>query len=130
MLLYVYYAIKLIHLLLIMFIIITPFTDSTYFNLMICATLPFIIIHWIMNDNTCCLTIMENYMRQRLYGKSKKKECLTYKLISPIYDFKKNNKRYSQVIYIIAILLLIMSITKLVRKIRNKELTSIYDITI
>ena len=85
------FLISILHLIIILFIIITPFTDSNYLLLIHIIIIPFIVIHWILNDNTCCLTTTENFIRQISYdSKIDEKDSFSYKLISPVYDFNKN----------------------------------------
>ena len=57
--------ITVLHLLVIIFIICTPFTDSNYLLLMHTIIIPFIIMHWYLNNNTCSLTVAEQYLRQK-----------------------------------------------------------------
>lgn len=57
--------ITVLHLIIVLFIIITPFTNSNYLLLLYVITVPFIILHWVMNNNTCSLTVAEKYIRQK-----------------------------------------------------------------
>jgi hypothetical protein len=88
------YLVKLIHILVILFIVITPFIGNNYLLLIHFIVTPFIILHWLLNDNTCCLTIME-----KVLAKDKNYKGILSKIIEPVYDFKKNNESYSILIY-------------------------------
>lgn len=123
--------ITFIHILIILFIVIVPFTNSNYFLLLHAVVVPFIIIHWILNDNTCVLTVLEKNIRENLYGViPKQDECFTCQLIEPIYDFKKNYESMSTAIYIITITLWAVSVYKLYAKWKCGEIKSFSDLFI
>ena len=83
--------IVLLHLLFVLFVVITPFIGNNYFLLMHSIVIPFVMAHWYLNDNTCFLTVMETSFRYKLYGKiPDPNNCFSYRLIAPIYDFRKN----------------------------------------
>jgi len=81
--------VTLLHTLFVIFVVITPFTNSTYLLFLHFVVIPFIIIHWLLNNNTCALTLMEKKLRKELYKIEDDNECFTCKLIEPVYDFKK-----------------------------------------
>lgn len=116
--------ITLLHILFIIFVVGAPFTNMNYFIFMHALLVPFMVLHWFCNDNTCVLTVVEKYLRKRIQkDKYKEEDCITCKLINPIYDFKKNNKKHTRLIYSICFLVWIISATKLWLKIKNKEIT-------
>lgn len=92
--------VKLIHFLLILFVIAVPFWGTNYLLIIHFIIVPFIMLHWIVNDNTCCLTVLE-----KLLSKDKNYKGVLAQIIEPVYDFKKDYQHYSTLIYIIAILL-------------------------
>lgn len=121
--------ITLIHILVILFIVIVPFTNSTYLLLLNAIIVPFIMLHWVLNDNTCVLTLIEKNIRERLYGiKPKKEECFTCNLIEPIYDFKNNHNSMSTAIYVITFALWALSVYKLYAKWKCGEIKSVSDL--
>lgn len=121
--------ITLLHIFFILFVIITPFTKSNYFMLLHIILVPFMMLHWIFNNNTCVLTIIERYIRKKVYGDEDMKEnCFTCKLIEPVYDFNKNYKSFSQIIYLITIGLWILSAGKLYCKYKSGEITNYQDL--
>ena len=100
----VLYLINLIHIITIAFILIVPFTNSMLLLLIYFITIPFIMLHWIVNDDTCALTTIEHYLRIKINGGYVPKEhCISYKLFSPIYNFTKGKS--SLPIWVISILL-------------------------
>lgn len=121
--------ITFIHILIILFIVIVPFTNSNYFLLLHAIVVPFIMIHWILNDNTCVLTLLEKNIREQLYGIAPKKdECFTCNLIEPIYDFKSNYESMSAAIYIITLVLWGISVYKLYSKWKCGEIKTFTDL--
>lgn len=123
------WLITLLHILFILFVVIIPFTNSNYLLLLHAVTVPFMMFHWIINDNTCALTLAEHYVRKKLYGtKSKKEETFMAGLIEPIYDFKENHKNFSDIIYVITIILWLISTSKLYFKYRSGEISSFHDL--
>ena len=121
--------ITVLHLLVIIFIICTPFTDSNYLLLMHTIIIPFIIMHWYLNNNTCSLTVAEQYLRQKTTGKPvNNDECFTYKFIAPIYDFNKNHEDFSFFTYIAIIGLWLVSLSKLILKYNNGKIQNFQDL--
>lgn len=120
-----------IHLSVMLFIIVTPFIDSNYFLLMHCIIVPFIMLHWFLNDNTCILSIMEKKIREHITGKKiNKDDCFTSRIINPIYDFKANNEDWAHVLYIVTTGLWLISTSKLYFKYKTGEIRTIYDFKI
>jgi len=105
--------ITVLHLMFIMFVVITPFTNSNYLLLLHAIIIPFIILHWLCNNNTCCLTMVERSIRKKIYGSSQDDHCITCKLVEPVYDFKNNYNGFSNLIYILTISLWAVSAGKL-----------------
>lgn len=122
--------ITLLHILLVIFVVVVPFTSSNYFLLLHAIFIPFLILHWVCNDNTCVLTIIERNLRKQIYGKVDEEDCITCRLIEPVYDFRKNYATFTIIIYVITILLWLVSSGKLVFKYRSGNIKSITDLFI
>jgi len=122
-------AITLIHVIFVLFVVGTPFIGSNYFLLLHAIFVPFMMIHWLCNDNTCCLTIVERNLRKHMSGKKKynDEDCITCKIIEPVYDFRKNYKTFSKIIYAITITLWLISLTRLYMKYKSGEIASFTD---
>ncbi len=117
---FVLYLIVIFHFLFICFTVFVPFCNNNYLLFMHAIIIPFIILHWVLNDNTCALSQIESHIRKKL-NKSNYDidDCFTCKIINPIYDFKKNNEDSSPFIYGITILLWTISTYKLYSNYRN-----------
>lgn len=121
--------ITLSHILLVLFVVLTPFIGSNYFLLLHAIFVPFMMIHWICNDNTCILTVIEKKIRKSIHGdKYKQDDCITCKLIEPVYDFRKNYKTFSVIIYSLTTLLWVISAGKLYCKYKSGQIKSIVDL--
>jgi hypothetical protein len=121
--------INIIHLLVILFVFIAPFTNSTILLLLHAIIIPFIMLHWILNNDTCAITEIEKIMRKKINGGKEvnQNDCFSYKIISPIYNFLSNNPNYSKLSWFITILLWSISIYKLqYHKEQIKEIINIY----
>jgi hypothetical protein len=120
--------ITLIHVLFVLFVVVTPFTNSNYFLFIHAIFIPFLIIHWIFNDNTCILTIIERKIRKEIYGKSDDDDCITCRLIEPVYDFRKNYKTFTILIYVVTILLWSLSLGKLIGRYNSGSIKNYKDL--
>lgn len=120
----------LIHILFILFIILAPFTNSTYLLFLHAIICPFIMIHWLLNDNTCALTLLERYVRQQINNgvPVKDEECFTCRIIDPVYKFTNNFADHSTVAYFVVTVLWLISLFKLYSKYMNGEITSFTDL--
>lgn len=81
-----------IHLLIVLFIVLTPFIgsqDMLFLNFMFMSG---ILLHWIGSDSTCCLTVLEQYLR----GERDPEKTFAGKIMMPVYTFG-NEKFVTQV---------------------------------
>lgn len=121
--------ITVLHIIVVLFIILAPFSNSNYLLFLHAVFVPFIIFHWLINNNTCSLTIAEKYIREQTYGvKADVNDCFSYKFIAPIYDFNKNYKEYSAFTYMTTILLWAISVYNLSYKYKNGEINKFHDL--
>ncbi len=121
----------IIHTILVLFIIIVPFTNSNYLLFLHAIICPFIMLHWLLSDNTCALTLMEKFVRQKINGNIeplKDEDCFTCRIIDPVYKFTENYADHSTVAYISVTILWLISVCKLYYKFNNGEISSIFDL--
>lgn len=116
-----------IHLCIIISVIGIPFIDSPYFLMLHAIFVPFLLLHWVTNNNTCVLTTTEKYFRN-VSTKDEEEDCFTCRLINPMFDFKKNHIDSSKAIYITTILLWMISSTRLFIKFRSGEIKKLKDL--
>lgn len=121
--------ITILHILFVLFVIVVPFTSSNYLLFMHSVFVPFLLFHWVLNDNTCALTIVERKLRQKISGKDfVDDDCITCKLIEPVYDFRKNYETFTTIIYTVTISLWLISVYKLYSGYSNGSITSFKDL--
>ncbi len=121
------------HALLVCFVVISPFINSNYILFMHAVIVPFIMFHWIMNNDTCALTLMEKKLREKISGKKQeivKEECFTCKIIEPVYNFKNNYKAMSKMIYFFTTVLTLISMSKLFGRYKCGKIRKFNDIFI
>jgi len=70
-----------IHLLIMLFIVATPFFGSEYYLSLHFLVVPFIMLHWITNQTVCALTELEKLIR----GGCTSEETIFGKIVDPIY---------------------------------------------
>lgn len=121
--------IVILHFFFVLFVVLTPFIGNNYFLLLHAIIIPFVMLHWYTNDNNCALTMMERKIRTNLYGVEPfSDDCITYNLIAPIYDFKKNNNDMSTIIYLVTIILWSISIGRLIYNRKHGKLSKLDDL--
>jgi len=120
-------SIRIFHILIIIFVVFIPLTNSPYLLLFHTIFVPFLILHWATNNNTCVLTTTEKFFRD-VKTKEDEEECFTCQLISPMFDFKKNYEKFSKFIYISTITLWLISFLKLIIKYKNGEIQNIQQL--
>ena len=118
------------HLIVVLFVTLTPFSNSNYFLFMHSIIVPFIMMHWVSNNDTCALTLVEKELRKRLNKDYTHNDCFTCKIIEPIYHFKNNNKNRANTIYGITTILWSISLFKLYNRYKCGKISSIRDLFI
>lgn len=120
-----------IHFLVVFFVVLTPFFGNNYVLLVHSIIVPFMMMHWVYNDDSCFLTTVELSLRRRITGKpADKNDCLTCKIMSPIYNVTTQHDEYSTSIYLITLLLWSISISKLLIKYKGGEIKGFSDLII
>lgn len=120
-----------IHFIFVLFMVLTPFIGNNYFLILHAIVTPFIMAHWYLNDNNCALTIAEKFVRQSINGTdTDPNDCITYNLIAPVYDFKKNNSEFTEFIYIATFVLWFISLYRLYYNWKTGKLNKLEHIVI
>jgi hypothetical protein len=73
------WVLKFLHFIIIIWALVAPFTKELRPSFVIIA--PFIMLHWILLDDTCILTLIENKLRG-----CGKEETFMHQLVSPMYN--------------------------------------------
>ena len=123
------YLIVALHALLVLFLITIPFTNITPLVFLHALIIPFILLHWVINDNTCALTIMEFKIREIINGGPvDRSQCFMARLMDRVYDFKKNNHSRRHFLYFSMILLWSISCYKLLKLRKEGKIKSFSDL--
>lgn len=123
--------ISFLHMLLIMFVVGVPIFSNDIFLLLIHLWIvPFILLHWYLNDNNCALSMIEKKLRERIYGKEHdiyEEDCITCKIVEPVYDFHKKMEQYNLrgALCIITILLWLITVVSINEKYKNGEISQL-----
>ncbi len=124
-------SISVLHIMVVLFVFMAPFSDNTGLLFMHTIVVPFIIFHWIMNNNNCILTSIEKHVKKISLGvKSPKKDIFVYQFIAPIYDFNNNHKNYSMFIYSFTAILWLISALQLGNRYASGRITKTDDLFI
>ena len=93
------FIIRLIHIIIILLSLLVPFYGNTMLRTMYFISIPFLLVHWITNNDVCVLSIMETIVR----GLDDKKDCFMCNVLEPV--FKINHLSMSYLMYFTAITL-------------------------
>lgn len=96
------YSIRILHFLYVLFILMFPFLthDKTLLKCYIIIIL-FMMFHWIVANDTCALTLAEQYVSGR-----QAEDTFTGSLVKPVYNIRHKH------IWYVTIFLLIFSVAK------------------
>lgn len=100
----------LIHLAFIAWYVITPFTNNAPMLVLHFFTFPFLAIHWLTNQDTCSLTLLE----MKLRGIEDCKESFFWSVVSPIYK-PQTDDTGKQLIWIASIALWLVTLVKVLK---------------
>jgi len=118
---------KFLHIIYFLFVVLTPFSNSNYMLLLHAIMVPFMMVHWICGNDTCALSLGEKLIRRTLLDEKDNKNCITCRIIEPVYNFKKNNEKYKKIIYAITTGLWMITLLRLYSKYKSGSISSIYD---
>jgi hypothetical protein len=120
-----------IHIIFICFVVFAQFFDSNYILFIHSIIMPFIMFHWLLNNNMCALTLLETKLREKITGNvNNKKECISCKIIEPIYDFKNNYADRAKFIYGATTTLWIISLIRLYFRYKRGFIKTYHDLFI
>ena len=123
----IHLVVYIIHIIVLIFVIVAPFTNSNYLLFMHSILVPFIMLHWLLNNDSCAVTMIEKYARG---GGSvvNNEDCISYKIVGPIYNLTKDYADHSKLTWITTIILWLISVGKLYNKYRTGEIKKIKDL--
>jgi hypothetical protein len=113
-------CISLFHLLVIVFVLLAPFSETPYIQILhvtLCITL---FVHWAFNNDTCALSIIESKLRGLDYNDS-----YSYKFIAPLYNISETD--WSKIVWIITGVAMTISLYKLYHSEKLKQAWECYQ---
>lgn len=116
-----------IHLIIILAVVCVPFLNSPYFLLLHSVFSPFLVFHWLTNNNTCVLTTIEKKLRG-IKEDDDPSDCITCKLIDPMFEFVAHRKSSANTIYVILILLWLISTCRIALMFHSGKVKNIHDL--
>ena len=92
------YLIRVIHILVVLFVLLGVLLKDNLLILLHLVTCIGIIVHWITNNQLCCLTVLESILLKKPIS-----ETFLNKIFEPIYKIPTGNFKPMRVIMIIII---------------------------
>lgn len=115
-----YYLIRFIHLALILFVLVVPFTGNIKLLYEHVIIVPFLMMHWLTNADHCMLTYLERITRDVLTSDPKESDCITCQIIEPVFNIT-SSKQQNNIIYIITTVLWFISLSKVYKNLKLKN---------
>jgi len=94
--------ISLFHVIIVLFVLIAPFTGNPALMILHIVFSVSLLVHWWANNNLCSLTLLEAKLRGLDHT-----ESFTHQFIGPVYDI--SNTDWSNICYILTIILMSVS---------------------
>lgn len=110
-------------------LLVGPLFNSNYLLTLHALFIPFILAHWFSGDNTCAVTLTERAIRKMRKGdKYNDDDCVSCKIIEPVFDFPKYYPKYYKSIIVIGIVLWLCTMYKLYNKYKIGDIRSWKDL--
>jgi hypothetical protein len=106
-------VIWLLHILLVLWVVITPFTQNEPMLVLHLIMMPFLWFHWILWDDTCALTILEQKLRGIDPSECSEKSFF-FNLVSPVYKIQDESVRKAS--WVISIILWLITLSKVMKR--------------
>lgn len=103
----------LLHMLFILWVVVTPFTDNEPMLVLHALVIPFLWLHWWLMDDTCFLTLVEQRLRG-LPADQVPEKSFFFKLVSPVYKIKDSEVRKGA--WIASVVLWAVTVRKVLRR--------------
>ena len=98
-----------IHLLFVAWSVVVPFTNNEPMLVLHLFVMPFLWFHWLLNDDTCALTLMERHLR----GVSSD-DSFFHALVSPVYKIQDKDVR--SVSWLLSVVLWLITLSKVMQR--------------
>lgn len=98
-----------LHVLFVLWVFVTPFTNNEPMLVLHLIVMPFLWFHWLLNDDTCALTLAERTLRG-----VPSEESFFHNLVSPVYKIRDSDLRSAS--WAISVLLWLATLAKVLRR--------------
>lgn len=102
-----------LHMLLLVWVVVTPFTRNEPMLVLHLIMMPFLWFHWILNDDTCALTLIETKLRGLDPSECHQKSFF-FNLVSPVYKIQDADAR--KVAWILSVGLWLVTLHKVMQR--------------
>ena len=102
-------VIWVLHMIFVLWVVITPFTNNEPMLVLHVMVIPFLWGHWLMQQDTCALTMAERYFRG-----CDAQESFFHNLVSPVYKIDDATMR--SVSWVASAILWSVSLSKVLRR--------------
>lgn len=109
----------LLHMLFILWMIVIPFTNIEPMLVLHLIVCPFLWFHWILNEDTCSLTMLEMHLRG-----VKCDESFFHSVVSPVYKISDDDMRSAA--WVASIGLWLVTLSKVMK--RPKMITDVFTL--
>lgn len=99
----------LLHMAFVAWMVITPFSNNEPMLVLHLMVVPFLWMHWMLNDDTCALTLAERHLR----GVSSN-ESFFHNLVSPVYKIRDEDMR--SVSWLVSVALWGLTLSKVMKR--------------
>jgi hypothetical protein len=110
----------LFHLLVILFVILAPFTKIPAILILHITFSVCLLVHWAANSNICSLTVIESYFRGLPPS-----DTFMHQLISPMYDISSTD--LNEIVHIVTYITMFISIYYLYKSEKFQECLICYN---
>ena len=109
--------IRFLHIVLILFVLLVPFTNNVFLIIINLVIIPFLFIHWITNNDVCFLTDIEKKLRNT----TKSSQTFIGSLVGPVFKLKNIDDYNRLIVYSISLISLLFSYYKF-KKLQNDSI--------
>jgi hypothetical protein len=121
-------VINIFHALFLAFMLLAPFHKSNHVVLMHCLIVPFLFMHWLTNNNTCMLTMIETQLRKTNDMPHDENNSYMGRLINPVFDMNKSVGNGIPFLYGMTLLVWVLSLTTLYSRYSIGEIVQWQDL--
>lgn len=98
-----------LHMAFVLWVVVVPFTNNEPMLVLHLIVMPFLWFHWLLNDDTCALTLLERQLRG-----VPSQESFFHNIVSPVYKIKDEQVR--SLSWVLSVALWLLTLSKVMRR--------------